>query len=109
MKGLFRSKLVLSLVTVILLAGAIAIPLAISGHHVQQTHAASNNGNAQDLEGGWKTTITLHINGGKSTFTGLITFAAGGSLVDTEQIDLSQGGTPGIGSWASTGADAFAM
>jgi hypothetical protein len=109
MKGLLKSKRALLLLTVVLLVGGIAIPVALSGHHFQQAHAASSNGNAQGLEGAWKTAIALHIKGGPPPFSGLITFAAGGGLVDTEQIDLAEGGTPGIGSWASTGADTFAL
>ena len=68
--------------------------------------AQTTTGNTQSLEGGWRTTITLQ---GNSPFQGLITFDAGGGLVDTQQIDLSQQATPGIGSWVSTGGGAFAL
>lgn len=68
--------------------------------------AQTTTGNTQSLGGGWRTTITLQ---GNSPFKGLITFDAGGGLVDTQQIDLSQQGTPGIGSWVSTGGGAFAL
>jgi hypothetical protein len=81
--------------------GALATLLSPSAAFAQTT-----NGNAQSLEGAWRTTIALQ---GNSPFVGLITFAAGGSLVDTEQIDLNQQATPGIGSWASTGSDTFAL
>jgi hypothetical protein len=68
--------------------------------------AQTTTGNLQGLEGGWRTTITLQ---GNSPFQGLITFDAGGGLVDTQQIDLSQQATTGIGSWVSTGEGAFAL
>jgi hypothetical protein len=68
--------------------------------------ALTTTGSTQSLEGGWRTTITLQ---GNAPFQGLITFAAGGGLVDTQQIDLSQQGTPGIGSWVGTGGGAFAL
>ena len=68
--------------------------------------AQTTAGNTQSLEGGWRTTITLQ---GNAPFQGLITFAAAGGLVDTQQIDLSQQATPGIGSWVSTGGGACAL
>lgn len=68
--------------------------------------AQTTTGNTQSLGGGWRTTVTLQ---GNSPFLGLITFDAGGGLVDTQQIDLSQQGTPGIGSWVSTGGGAFTL
>ena len=60
-------------------------------------------------KGAWLTTITLHNPNTIGPFQGLLTCTAGGGLVDTEQIDLANGGTPGIGSWTSTGADTFAL
>lgn len=89
-------------------AGATGLAVAGAGLLSRQVtaHAASSRGTAQGLEGGWKTTITLQ---GNSPFAGLITFAAGGGLVDTQQIDLNQQGTPGIGSWHATGEDTFAL
>ena len=68
--------------------------------------AQTTAGNAPGLTGGWKTTITLQ---GSAPFQGLVSFDAGGGLVDTQQIDLSQQGTPGIGSWVSTGGGSFAL
>ena len=68
--------------------------------------ARSTNVTVQSLEGAWRTTITLQ---GNSPFLGLITFATGGGLVDTQQIDLNQQATPGIGSWTSTGSDTLAL
>ena len=68
--------------------------------------AQTTAGNTQSLEGGWRTTITLQ---GNSPFQGLITFDAGGGLVDTQQIDLANNGTPGIGSWLSTGGGTFEL
>ena len=62
--------------------------------------------NSQSLQGGWRTTITSQ---GNAPFQGLVTFDSGGGLVDTQQIDLSQQGSPGIGSWASTGGSACAL
>jgi hypothetical protein len=52
------------------------------------------------------TTLSLE---GNSPFLGLVTFAAGGGLLDTQQIDLASSGTPGIGSWVGTGGGAFAL
>ena len=68
--------------------------------------AQTTAGNALSLAGGWKTTITLQ---GSAPFQGLVNFDAGGGLVDTQQIDLSQQATPGIGSWVSTGESAFTL
>jgi hypothetical protein len=68
--------------------------------------AQTKDANTQSLEGGWRTNVTLQ---GRSPFLGLITFDAGGGLVDTQQIDLANNGTPGIGSWVSTGGGAFAL
>ena len=70
--------------------GALAALFSPSAAFAQTTDA-----NAQSLEGGWRTTITLQ---GNAPFQGLITLDAGGGLVDTQQIDLSQQATPGIGS-----------
>lgn len=81
--------------------GALAALFSPSAAFAQTTDA-----NAQSLEGGWRTTITLQ---GNAPFQGLITLDAGGGLVDTQQIDLSQQATPGIGSWVSTGGGAFAL
>ena len=68
--------------------------------------AQTKDANTQSLEGGWRTNVTLQ---GRSPFLGLITFDAGGGLVDTQQIDLANNGTPGIGSWVSSGGGAFAL
>lgn len=81
--------------------GALAALISPSAALAQTTPAGT-----QSLQGGWRTTITLQ---GNAPFQGLVTFDAGGGLVDTQQIDLSQQGTPGIGSWASTGGSAFAL
>jgi len=81
--------------------GALAALLSPSAALAQTT-----SGNAPGLQGGWKTTITLE---GTAPFQGLVSFDAGGGLVDTQQIDLSQQATPGIGSWVSTGGGAFAL
>jgi hypothetical protein len=85
-------------------AGALGALAALSSPSVAL--AQTTTGNTQSLEGGWRTTITLQ---GNSPFQGLITFAAAGGLVDTQQIDLSQQATPGIGSWVSTGGGACAL
>ena len=71
--------------------GALAALFSPSAAFAQTTMPA----NTQSLEGGWRTTITLQ---GNAPFLGLITFDTGGGLVDTQQIDLSQQATPGIGS-----------
>jgi hypothetical protein len=68
--------------------------------------AQTTTGNPQSPEGAWSTTITLSTTG---PFRGLMTFAPGGGVVDTEQIDLENGSTPGIGSWTSAGQNAFAL
>src|ERR1051326_6028472 len=68
--------------------------------------AQTTTENTQNLVGGWKTIITLQ---GNSPIQGLITFDAGGGLVDTQQIDLANNGTPGIGSWLSTGGGTFEL
>jgi hypothetical protein len=85
-------------------AGALAALAALFSPSA--AFAQTKDANTQNLEGGWRTTITLQ---GRSPFLGLITFDAGGGLVDTQQIDLSNSGTPGIGSWVSTGGGAFAL
>lgn len=85
-------------------AGALGALAALFSPSVALAQTTTEN--TQNLAGGWKTIITLQ---GNSPFQGLITFDAGGGLVDTQQIDLSQQGTPGIGSWVSTGGGAFAL
>src|SRR5689334_7284257 len=79
--------------------GALAALLSPSAAFAQTT-----GDNTQGPEGAWLTSITLHNPNTVGPFQGLLTCAAGGGLVDTEQIDLANGGTPGIGSWTSTGA-----
>ena len=85
-------------------AGALAALAALFSPSA--AFAQSKDANTQNLEGGWRTTVTLQ---GNSPFQGLITFDAGGGLVDTQQIDLANIGTPGMGSWVSTGGGAYAL
>src|ERR1700682_6333269 len=71
--------------------------------------AQTTNESTQSPVGAWLTTITLHNPSTVGPFQGLMTFAPGGGVVDTEQIDLAPGGTIGIGSWESTGKASFSL
>lgn len=84
--------------------GALAALLSPSAAFAQTTSETT-----QSPEGAWFTTITLHNPKTVGPFRGLMTFAPGGGVVDTEQIDLANGSTPGIGSWTSSGQDTFAL
>ena len=86
------------------LLGALAALLSPSAALAQTTSQTT-----QSPEGAWFTTITLHNPNTVGPFQGLMTFAPGGGVVDTEQIDLANGSTPGIGSWNSSGQNSFAL
>ena len=55
-------------------------------------------------EGSWMVTVTVTSGPPQPPFQALITYGAGGGLVETDQ-----GNSPGHGAWVSTGANAFAF
>jgi len=71
----------------------------------QQTGAQRANGNAERLEGAWHVITTPEGSGAPPPLLVLIMFAAGGGLV----VSGRPPGSPGFGTWASTGANTFAL
>lgn len=59
---------------------------------------------SQGPEGSWMVTVTITAGTPQPPFQALITYGAGGGLVETDP-----GNSPGHGSWVSTGANTFAF
>ena len=63
---------------------------------------------AQSLEGAWRSHVTFTSGPFKGVpFQFLITYAAGGGLVESSNFDESPPVPPAYGSWGRTGANAF--
>lgn len=112
MKRLLRPKLIFSLVTMGLLASALAVSLLFG--FPDRSHAASQNEGAESPEGSWMATFTITAGPPLPPFKVLIAFDKGGALVESEQGDEAPGSpptlaSPGYGAWVSTGSDEFAF
>jgi hypothetical protein len=107
MKRVLRSKLTVSLVTMGLLASALAVSLLFGS--LGRSHAASTNGHNHRPEGSWLVSVTATAGQQMVSFQLLETYDAGGGLVETDQTDFNPQFliSPGHGAWASTGEDHF--
>ena len=74
------------------------------------TAAFAQNTKEEGPEGSWLVTYTITSGPPIPTYQALITYAAGGGLVETEQLAANpqHPGSPAHGAWASNGARTFA-
>jgi hypothetical protein len=72
---------------------------------------ANENQGPVGPEGSWLYTVTITDHGPPFTELGLETYAAGGGYVGIDQLSFTPGslGTPGHGSWISTGKRTFLL
>jgi hypothetical protein len=110
MKRLLRPRLIFSLLTLGLLATALAVSLLFGSPN--RSHAASPNGGTESPEGSWFAIFS--VKNGPPPFKVLIAFDQGGSMVESEQGDEAPGSpptlfSPGYGAWSSTDSNAFAF
>jgi hypothetical protein len=81
---------------------ALAVPAATSAKQGRsKNHGGSpeNHGRSAEILGTWSAQVTVNVPPGQPTFPALLTFSAGGGVVETE----SDAPGTGLGSWEKIG------